>query len=300
MQEYTIDGPDRLDRATRRERLGSALITPALTWLLCVLQLSACDGGESHEVDAGFIEDAGETRDAAGEVDAAMPECTSADTCPPASSPCAVAICEDGSCGFAPVEAGTECRAAAGDCDLAEACDGASAACPDDAFVAAGTECRASAGTCDEAEACTGSAASCPDDSGLAALCRPMTPVQVTELGRNLTISTIDLNGTGTPVASVGPGVTVTLRVAGGWVDTNTDCGGCATQFYVGINGVFTHCLGSTTADLTFDESTTFTSPSTPGVYIINTAATWDWACAEDRPFSTDFGPGSVATLIVE
>jgi hypothetical protein len=88
----------------------------------------------------------------------------------------------------------TECRADAGDCDVAESCDGAGA-CPADAFEPAGTscgsasdmvcdnpdtcdasgaclvnyeptttECRADAGDCDVAENCDGAGA-CPADA---------------------------------------------------------------------------------------------------------------------------------------
>src|SRR5204862_7792252 len=90
---------------------------------------------------------------------------------------------------------GIECRAAAGDCDVAEACDGTNAACPTDAKQAsgtactddgnpctadtcdgtsntcqhaagnAGTECRAAAGVCDVAEACDGTNTACPADA---------------------------------------------------------------------------------------------------------------------------------------
>ncbi|RZO64217.1 MAG: hypothetical protein EVA89_05140, partial [Sandaracinaceae bacterium] len=73
----------------------------------------------------------------------------------------------DGTC--APIAAATECRASAGACDAAEVCDGASTACPADAFVAAGTECRASADLCDAAEVCDGASAACPADGFAAA-----------------------------------------------------------------------------------------------------------------------------------
>src|SRR5205807_1670201 len=88
-----------------------------------------------------------------------------------------------------------QCRASAGECDLAESCTGASAACPADTKAPAGTECtddgnvctvdrcdgtsnscqhlagnagvqcRASAGECDLAESCTGASAACPADT---------------------------------------------------------------------------------------------------------------------------------------
>ena len=60
------------------------------------------------------------------------------------------------------VAAGTQCRPAAGACDVAESCTGTSGSCPTDSFKPAVTECRASAGQCDAAESCTGSSAACP------------------------------------------------------------------------------------------------------------------------------------------
>jgi alpha-tubulin suppressor-like RCC1 family protein len=48
---------------------------------------------------------------------------------------------------------------------VAEACTGASAACPADNFAAAGTSCRPVAGACDAAEVCAGTAATCPADA---------------------------------------------------------------------------------------------------------------------------------------
>src|SRR5207237_655540 len=68
-------------------------------------------------------------------------------------------------CVHAAGNAGTVCRASAGDCDGAEGCTGASPACPADALVPAGTVCRAAAGECDVAEACSGASAACPADS---------------------------------------------------------------------------------------------------------------------------------------
>ncbi|ACY18418.1 Disintegrin [Haliangium ochraceum] len=78
--------------------------------------------------------------------------------CDPMIDGCCSATCD----GLA--EAGTECRAVAGACDVAETCSGTSASCPADVVVAAGTECRASTGTCDPAEACDGAVGVCPDE----------------------------------------------------------------------------------------------------------------------------------------
>lgn len=74
----------------------------------------------------------------------------------------------DGTCGFR--QAGTVCRPPQGECDLAEACTGASASCPDDAFRPASSVCRPTVGTCDVPESCSGSSADCPPDSSVCPL----------------------------------------------------------------------------------------------------------------------------------
>src|SRR5439155_22161331 len=61
--------------------------------------------------------------------------------------------------------AGALCRPAAGICDLAENCNGTSAACPPDGFAPSSVVCRAAAGACDGAEFCPGSGPTCPADS---------------------------------------------------------------------------------------------------------------------------------------
>jgi hypothetical protein len=88
--------------------------------------------------------------------------------CRAAAGNCDFAELCDGASPFCPadlvVAGGTECRASGGDCDVAESCNGSSGLCPTDGFVAGGTECRATAGACDVAESCTGSSAACPAD----------------------------------------------------------------------------------------------------------------------------------------
>lgn len=70
---------------------------------------------------------------------------------------------------------GSECRPAAGPCDVTEVCDGTGVACPADVFEAPGTPCRSADGSCDLAESCDGASAACPvdvlRDAGYA--CRP-------------------------------------------------------------------------------------------------------------------------------
>lgn len=78
---------------------------------------------------------------------------------------CSVAAgaASDGTCATA--KSGSECRASAGACDVAETCDGVKTTCPTDSVKASTTMCRAASGLCDVAEYCTGASAACPTDN---------------------------------------------------------------------------------------------------------------------------------------
>ncbi|MCX6775947.1 MAG: DNRLRE domain-containing protein [Candidatus Micrarchaeota archaeon] len=72
--------------------------------------------------------------------------------------------CNSATCQFK--TSGTECRAASGDCDVAETCTGSSATCPADSVRPNTYVCRAAVpGGCDVAEKCDGSTKTCPADS---------------------------------------------------------------------------------------------------------------------------------------
>ncbi len=153
-----------------------------------------CDGVSTMCPDDAF--DVGATcRAAAGECDVAE-TCIAAPACPDddfvmAGASCSAGFCDGlGDCssgctpgapcstgnacemgevacapfrcvGVGPVDAGTVCRAAMGECDVAEQCDGSSVTCPTDGFDSS-TECRASMGVCDVAETCNGASPNCP------------------------------------------------------------------------------------------------------------------------------------------
>jgi cysteine-rich repeat protein len=87
-------------------------------------------------------------------------------------------VCCNSQCKF--TTSGTQCRASAGICDVAENCTGSSATCPSNGFVSSSVVCRAaSGGVCDAAENCTGSSAACPPDVFLnsSVTCRPSAGV---------------------------------------------------------------------------------------------------------------------------
>jgi RHS repeat-associated protein len=121
--------------------------------------------------------------------------------CPDDGNACTTDKCDGTTltCQHAAGNAGATCRAAAGECDVAETCTGTSTTCPADAKKAAntactddgnvcttdkcdgtnvacqhaagnaGTTCRAAAGECDVAETCTGTSTACPTDAKKAA-----------------------------------------------------------------------------------------------------------------------------------
>lgn len=101
--------------------------------------------------------------------------CSSTCTFEASGSPCADdgSVCSTdqcdgaGACVHPPANAGAPCRGAAGDCDLAESCDGVHPLCPLDAFESTAVTCRPPAGACDAAEECSGTAAVCPFDQML-------------------------------------------------------------------------------------------------------------------------------------
>jgi len=89
--------------------------------------------------------------------------CDGAGVCGPMSMPpCPVggciAGCDETADACRPAAAGTVCRPAAGACDVAELCDGASVTCPENAFAPAGAPCDDGSGcagdTCNGAGAC--------------------------------------------------------------------------------------------------------------------------------------------------
>ena len=67
-------------------------------------------------------------------------------------------------CGNDLTEADTVCKPIAGECDIAEVCDGETEVCPLDAFLAEAELCRDAIGECDIKEYCSGTGPLCPDD----------------------------------------------------------------------------------------------------------------------------------------
>jgi len=122
--------------------------------------------------------------DAEEQCDGAAPLCpddrpaSAGEACSEDGEVCTADVCDgQGLCIHPAGNAGTQCRAAQGDCDVAEACDGLASTCPDDKVSPEGFECRGVRGECDQSESCDGAAKDCPLDTFLAhgTLCRSAT-----------------------------------------------------------------------------------------------------------------------------
>ena len=171
--------------ADQCDGVGKACAHPAgNTGLVCRASAGDCDPAETCNGVLTTCPD--DTLQATGTIcRASAGECDEAETCSGTSAACpaegfkpeGTACTDDGSvcstdlctglgpiCQHAPGNVGVQCRASAGDCDVAEACDGLDVACPADQFLPATAVCRASAGGCDRVESCTGDGPSCPTD----------------------------------------------------------------------------------------------------------------------------------------
>jgi hypothetical protein len=138
------------------------------------------------------------------------------------------------------------------------------------------------------------------DDNGVPdCLDTPVLPIVTNHLGRQLTITTVRIDGQPVTRAEIARGASMELDLIGSVTDSNTNCGGCVTQFYARMSGVFSRCLGSSSGDWAFHETVTFTAPSEPGVYFVNPASSWEYACTTTTGVSETFSAETLATIVV-
>jgi hypothetical protein len=143
-----------------------------------------CTGTSTSCPANGFVSPSTSCRGSAGECDPAETCTGSSAICPldakavsgtPCSSDgivCTADTCNGSSvtCQHSPGNAGTQCRSAADQCDLAEVCDGSNSTCPADQQAPDGSECN-DGSACTTADACAAgiclgvSAADCDDDN---------------------------------------------------------------------------------------------------------------------------------------
>src|SRR5204863_259511 len=99
---------------------------------------------------------------------------TNGTACTADTNPCTLDRCDGANvtCQHPAGNAGTVCRAAAGECDAAETCTGTSTVCPADTKKASGTACTADTNAC-TLDQCDGTNVTCQHPAGNAgAVCR--------------------------------------------------------------------------------------------------------------------------------
>src|SRR3989442_412090 len=136
--------------------------------------------GSCCKANCNFQPSSNVCRAAAGECDLAETCTGSSSTCPTTDvkkasgmactddgNPCSLDQCDGTSntCQHPVGNAGAVCRAAAGECDIAETCTGTSTTCPSDAKQPAGTACTADANPC-TLDRCDGSTNTCTHPAG--------------------------------------------------------------------------------------------------------------------------------------
>jgi hypothetical protein len=209
-------------------------------------------------------------RNAAGECDVAEscpgsgPSCpadakeTGGTPCTSDGNPCTVDACDGSSnaCQHPAGNAGAVCRSAAGVCDVAETCTGASAPCPTDGFEPSTTTCRSAGGVCDVAEQCTGSGPACPSDAFEPTTTECRAAADVCDVAEHCTGS-----GAACPTDAFEPSTTE-CRATAGDCDLAEHCTGtgasCPTDAFrpssfqcrpgAGICDVSENCTGSSAA----------------------------------------------------
>ncbi len=125
-------------------------------------------------------------------------------------------------------------------------------------------------------------------------------PFEASYAGRDFTISSFDIDGTGNNNTYVAPGATVSVSLDWNSAYASTYCPGCIQQFYVGLGTETTNCLysGSTSSPRSGTESFTFTAPTTPGVYYFHASSSLQFSCILPASYSTS-SAGAIGAIVV-
>ena len=125
-------------------------------------------------------------------------------------------------------------------------------------------------------------------------------PHSISMFGRTTTWNTVNLNNSGSNIITVTPGTNVSVDVAMTYTHA-TYCPGCIVQFYIRLNDKFNGCLrtGQTYNGGSVNKSFNFTAPTEPGTYYLQSAGSLQYYCLDSTSASTEFGNGTVGTLIV-
>jgi hypothetical protein len=223
--------------------VGKACTHPAgNVGVLCRASAGDCDlaegcDGSSPDCPADALQPAGAVcRGSAGECDVVETCLGDSAVCPGETyKPAGTGCTDDGSvcstdlctgsgplCQHAAGNAGFPCRAALGDCDVPESCDGAAVGCPSDGFVPSTVVCRPAVDACDHGETCPGDSGFCPSDIVMA-IGEPCT-----DDGKACTVESCD--GVTTGCHHVAGNAGLTCRPATGECDVAETCTGTSAE----------------------------------------------------------------------
>ncbi len=119
--------------------------------------------------------------------------------------------------------------------------------------------------------------------------------------GRTVTFTNMDLNSTGSAVATVEPGSTVTFTASWTSEYTSDFCPGCVQQFYIGVKGQAIDCMysGFTASTISGNGSFSFTAPTDPGLYVVQAASSLEYSCTLTAAGLSDSKDNAIGYIIV-
>lgn len=130
----------------------------------------------------------------------------------------------------------------------------------------------------------------------------PTSPFVTNVLSRLHTLTNVNVAGTGNNAAFVNPGQNVTLSFTYNITNGGGGCPGCITQTYVGIKDEWGACVNSYGGycNCTNNFSTSFTAPTTPGVYYFTLGGSWLFGCGAPNPYlPVPNGSNEFAAIVV-
>lgn len=125
-------------------------------------------------------------------------------------------------------------------------------------------------------------------------------PISFSPHSRQVTFSNVNINSSGSNVAFVSPGQSITLAFNYAITQNGTYCPGCVSQYYIGIYGFWQDCFRNSGGycNCSGSESYSITAPTTPGIYYFTQGRTLNFTCATGNT-TVSSGTDGIAAIIV-
>ena len=119
--------------------------------------------------------------------------------------------------------------------------------------------------------------------------------------GRTVTFTQMNINGTGTNVATVEPGSSVSFSTKWKSQYTSNYCPGCIQQLYIGVKDYAIDCMysGNTAGNRNGNGNFSFTAPNDPGLYIVQAGSSLQYSCTKTKERISDSKNGAIGYIIV-